>query len=171
VFPVVRDGLCAIHLRDLEHIPIIRRYETAREEPKEVSNFLDPEQKQKAVEAFKNGASIVHAAKAAGIAKKTALNIRNEIKDQLPKNCACGRENGHRGWCSGRLKESPARQETLNRLHRGGGHAGTDRRIRRTVEALLEKLRAEKAEIEKNIAACEIVVKLSSELRGKDVTQ
>lgn len=33
--------------------------------------------------------------------------------------CACGRHNGHKGWCSERVRKSPKRQAYLSRVRRG----------------------------------------------------
>jgi hypothetical protein len=33
-------------------------------------------------------------------------------------DCACGRPNGHKGWCSERVKKSPKRQAYLNRVRK-----------------------------------------------------
>lgn len=39
-----------------------------------------------------------------------------ELAD-LP-DCACGRPNGHKGWCSERIKKSPNRQAYLNKMRK-----------------------------------------------------
>lgn len=81
-----------------------------------VSRHLDPGLKQRAVDGFLAGWSVNRVATEVGIAKLTAQRIRKDLGDQLPKFCACGGLNGHKGWCGPRVAKSPARQAVLSRF-------------------------------------------------------
>jgi hypothetical protein len=78
-----------------------------------VSRHLDPGLKQRAVDGFLAGWSVNRVATEVGIAKLTAQRIRKDLGDQLPKFCACGGLNGHKGWCGPRVAKSPARQAVI----------------------------------------------------------
>lgn len=53
-----------------------------------------------------------------GISKKVVNDIRRSIFQNTDVLCGCGQEAGHRGWCSFRYDQSPARQATMARMGR-----------------------------------------------------
>lgn len=63
-------------------------------------------------QAFLSGESVRGAMHQAGVAKLTVEKFYREFREsgmQQPL-CACGRESGHKGWCSHRYSKSEARQ-------------------------------------------------------------
>lgn len=63
-------------------------------------------------QAFLSGESVRGAMRQAGVAKLTVEKFYREFREsgmQQPL-CACGRESGHKGWCSHRYSKSEARQ-------------------------------------------------------------
>ena len=82
-------------------------------------SYYKLEEREKAKELLLQGKGIREVARQVGIASQTVRRVRDEIRAQLPKECECGRPLGHKGWCKGRVRESPARQETLRKMHEG----------------------------------------------------
>jgi hypothetical protein len=71
------------------------------------------------IEAFVSGLSVRGVVKKFRCAKNTASRYRKLALDlgwEMPM-CTCGRPSGHRGWCSERVRNSPARQTFLSRWH------------------------------------------------------
>lgn len=65
------------------------------------------------------GASLRQVSSATGMAKGTVAKLRKVLMLAAGINprCPCGQLAGHRGWCSHRYANSPARQEVIARLH------------------------------------------------------
>jgi hypothetical protein len=61
------------------------------------------------------GYSIREVAKAASSTKNTVTKLRDRMKllGMIPKNCVCGENLGHRGWCRWRLERSTRRRAFL----------------------------------------------------------
>lgn len=117
-------------------------------------NFIDEESKAKVEMSLQSGASVREAAKEVGVAKKTVLRIRERIKEELPEKCGCGRPAGHKGWCKGRLAKSPERQAVVRGLH----VKSEDKEFHKELVELLERLKVEREEKEKQIVAVEVVM-------------
>ena len=74
-------------------------------------------------------------------------------------SCFCGRPKGHRGIHQGQKRGPVVGAAQPGKLSRDAtGH--------KTVDAILEKLKAQRTELIEQIKACEIVIQLSAELFG-----
>lgn len=74
---------------------------------------------QKAFILLAQGRSSRAVTRETGVAKNTVKRIKDILEAISGKiSCPCGGPSGHRGWCSIRFKESPARQEAMRRFHR-----------------------------------------------------
>jgi hypothetical protein len=74
-------------------------------------------EREQAKKLLINGVSIRKTSKEAGISQGTVLAVRKEIALELPNSCECGSPLGHKGWCSNRFNDSPARQKTMAKIH------------------------------------------------------
>jgi len=79
-----------------------------------MANFLPMETVTAIIQEFAAGESLRRIAAKFGIAKNTALRYKQF--SSVPDKCPCGERYGHRGWCSVRFKQSPARQALMARL-------------------------------------------------------
>jgi len=103
-----------------------------------MSNYISNDKYEAVLENLQDGYSIREVARAVHVAVGTVLRARASLLETIADlekydpcdegwglKCPCGREGGHRGWCSWRLKRSPARRAVLRRMHasQGGGSA------------------------------------------------
>lgn len=80
-----------------------------------MANFVEPFIVEAINEQVLQGHSIRKISGTVQIAKNTVERYKKLFLDQHTKPifCQCGRPAFHRGWCSARLRESPARQAFL----------------------------------------------------------
>lgn len=83
-------------------------------------NMKPHKEQAEIVQSFLDGVSVRSVARRFGCAKGTALRYRKiaEARYGFLPACGCGRPAGHKGWCTGRVRKSAARQALLTRWGR-----------------------------------------------------
>jgi hypothetical protein len=182
VFPIVDDGLCAHHLRDKlqsdipmgimpppemspKKLVVPSPWETYEKPKRYGNNVLKPEKKAAVIEAFKVGLSLNATCIKTGVARCTARKIRDELiaEGTLSKLCACGRKNGHTGLCVHTVEQAPARQKTVRKMQVGKTLLTNIERLYSHLEESKQAVQAELDEIDKQMAAVSLVIKLLEE--------
>jgi hypothetical protein len=182
-FPVVKDNLCAIHLRDLEvsnrpyglDQPALPEFAKPislpppQIEPRTISNMsnrLDPVKEQEVINAVKTGLNIAAVAEQVGVSKMTVVRVIGDLGYKAPKNCKCGREYGHRGVCRGVDSRAMDKEDLpIKRKENGNGRgSSTTVAVSGSVAELRARLVKQREELDEKIAACDTVIRLQTEL-------
>jgi hypothetical protein len=71
----------------------------------------------KAIPLFRAGYSTREVMRLVGISNGTAIKFRRIALRKIDVHCGCGKQAGHKGWCSYLYQRHPKRQEFMKRWH------------------------------------------------------